>query len=159
MFNPQFVEHEIATHQANLRREAENERLARQAQSSPAHADASSGAGEAEGLRSRLGDLLLAYGLKLKRLDAPAVLASGTTPAIPRGARLALVATAPLPASTPAPASAPAMAQPVSGFSLLRYETLPPVGVIFWRLDRLGAGMAGRQGGYLTLTWLAAGDR
>ena len=154
MFNPQFVEHEIATHQASLRREAEIERLARQAQAATAHEGQNTGAREAEGLRSRLGDLLLAYGLKLKRLDAPAALAGGTMAAIPRGARLALVTTAPLPAS----ASAPAIAQPVSGFSLLRYETLPPVGVFFWRLDHLGAGMAGRQG-YLTLTWLAAGDR
>lgn len=154
MFNPQFVEHEIATHQADLRREAEIERLARQAQSSRAREGQNPGSGEAEGLRSRLGDLLLAYGLKLKRLDAPAVLAGGATHAIPRGARIALAASTPLAPS----ASAPAMAQPVSGFSLLRYETLPPVGVFFWRLDRLGAGMAGRHG-YLTLTWLAAGDR
>ncbi|HEX6799034.1 MAG TPA: hypothetical protein VF116_15095 [Ktedonobacterales bacterium] len=159
MFNPQFVEHEIATHQASLRREAEIERLAREAQSgTTAHEGqrADAGVGEAAGLRSRLGDLLLAYGLRLKRLDTPAILAGGTTPAIPPGAQLALVATAPLPAATPA--SAPALAQPVSGFSLLRYETLPPVGVFFWRLDRFGAGLAGRQG-YLTLTWIAAGDR
>lgn len=155
MFNPRFVEHEIAMHQANLRREAENERLARQAQSSTmTHEGQDAGAGEAAGLRSRLGDLLLAYGLRLKRLDTPAILGGGTTPAIPPGAQLALVATAPLPATTPAPA----LAQPVSGFSLLRYETLPPVGVCFWRLDRFGAGLAGRQG-YLTLTWIAAGDR
>lgn len=154
MFNPQFVEHEIATRQTTLRREAENERLAREAKSATSHTSQSAGAGEAESLRSRLGDLLLAYGLKLKRLDAPAVLAGHTTAAIPAGAKIALVATAPLPAS----ASAPTMAQPVSGFSLLRYETLPPVGVFFWRLDRFGAGLAGRQG-YLTLTWLAAGDR
>lgn len=149
MINPRLVEHEIATRQADLRHQAEIQRLARQARAARAGQSTTS---TAEGLRSRLGDLLLAYGLKLKRLDAPGAVPGGTA-AIPSGARLALVATAPL------PASAPAMAQPVSGFSLLRYETLPPVGVFFWRLDRLGfGGGAGRQG-YLTLTWLAVGGR
>lgn len=157
MFNPQFVEHEIASHQADLRREAENERLARQA--GAAREGRGTAGNTGEGLRSRLGDLLLAYGLKLKQLDTPGALAgSAPGPSIPAGARLALVTAAPL------PASAPAMAQPISGFSLLRYDTLPPVGIFFWRLDRLGAaagtaaGTAGRQG-YLTLTWLAAGER
>lgn len=157
MFNPQYVEHEIATHQADLRREAEMERLARQA---GAARESQSTAGNAgEGLRARLGDLLLAYGLKLKQLDTPRAVAGGARgPNIPAGARLALVATAPLPASVPA------TAQPVSGFSLLRYDTLPPVGIFFWRLDRLGAaagtaaGAASREG-YLTLTWLGAGER
>lgn len=157
MMNPRFVEHEIASHQADLRREAEMERLARQARVAHEGRGMAGTAGDGEGLRSRLGDLFLAYGLKLKRLDAPGALSgSASGPAIPAGAHLALVAAAPL------PASAPAMAPPVSGFSLLRYETLPPVGVFFWRLDSLGAGAGagamGRQG-YLTLTWLAAGDR
>ncbi len=152
MFNPEFVEHEIAARQAALRREADMERLARQA--GAAHTGQSTAAGDGEGLRSRLGDLLLTYGLKLKRLDVPSALSGSTSvPTIPAHPRVALVAAVPL------PGSAPAMAQPVSGFSLLRYETLPPVGVFFWRLDRLGAGAsaAGRQG-YLTLTWLAPGE-
>lgn len=151
MINPMLVEREIATHQADLRREAAVERLVRQAR----EAGESQGAAQnGEGLRSRLGDLLLAYGLKLKGLDAPSAVPGGAA-AIPSGARLALVAAAPLPASAPAVAH---LAQPVSGFSLLRYETLPPVGIFFWRLDRLGAATTGRQG-YLTLTWLASGNR
>lgn len=149
MINPMLVEHEIATRQAELRREAAIERLTHEAGDVSEDQNA---VWSSEGLRSRLGDLLLAYGLKLKRLDVPSAVPGGTA-VIPSGARLALVATAPL------PASAPATAQPVSGFSLLRYETLPPVGIFFWRMDRLGfSGGTGRQG-YLTLTWLAAGDR
>ena len=154
MINPLFVEHQTSSHQADLRHEAEMDRLAHEAKGPR---EGQGAVGDSEGLRSRLGDLLLAYGLRLKRLDAPSALSGGTA-AIPSGARLALVAVPPLP--TPAPTPASATAQPVSGFSLLRYETLPPVGVFFWRLDRLGFGSGGiGTQSYLTLTWLAVGSR
>ncbi len=155
MFNPQFVEHEIATRQADLRREAEMARMAREAGAARARQNTADNIGA--GLRSRVGDLLLAYGLKLKRLDTPdAIPGSALVAGIPVGARLAVVSAPPL------PEPAPAVAQPVSGFSLLRYDTLPPVGIFFWRLDRLGTGTgsgAGDPQGYLALTWLAARER
>lgn len=139
MLNPTIAQERIRSHQAELAREADGDRLARQATANQAL--------PTEALRARLGDLLLASALKLKRLDAPAgfqaayrVSAGLPAPAAPAGALL--------------PASATAQARPTFGFSLLRYGALPAVAVMYWRLDTLGArGTAGN--GYLTLTWLA----
>ena len=139
MLNPALVQERIRSHQAELAREAEGDRLARQASSGqPTPADA---------LRSRLSDLLLASALKLKRLDAPAgfqgayrVTAGPATPAVAAGALVQ--------------AQGATHLRPTFGFSLLRYGSLPAVGVMYWRLDTLGARGAA-AGGYLTLTWLA----
>lgn len=136
MLNPALVQERIRSHQAELVRQAEGDRLARQAsagQPTPT-----------EALRSRLSDLLLASALKLKRLDAPAGFQAAyhVTAGLPSPAAGALV-----------PAQAAAHPRPTFGFSLLRYGSLPAIGVMYWRLDTLGARGA-TAGGYLTLTWL-----
>jgi hypothetical protein len=137
MLNPILAQEHVRAHQAELAREAEGNRLARQAtadQLTPTDA-----------LRSRLSDLLLASALKLKRLDAPTGFQAAyhVTAGPPSPAVGALV-----------PAQAAAHPRPTFGFSLLRYGSLPAVGLMYWRLDTLGARGA-TAGGYLTLTWLA----
>ncbi|MFI5272314.1 MAG: hypothetical protein ACHQ4H_04690 [Ktedonobacterales bacterium] len=141
MMNPIFIEHQVQSHQAALLHEAETERLM--------HDTAAGTDTRTLGVRAWLGDLLLGYGLRLKGVDV----GRGATALATR--RFALEPAAPaigLPAGVRL--DAPARARPAFGFSLLRYEALPAVGVMFWRLDTLGA--RGAYGnGYLTLTWLA----
>ena len=141
MLNPILAEERIRSHQAELIHQAEVDRLTSQAASDH------SAPIPPEALRARVGDLLLAYALKLKGLD------------IPQGANLGYRLSAALP-TLAAPVQAallPVAAQPrpTSGFSLLCYDNLPAIGLMYWRLDSLGARGAA-TGGYLTLTWLAS---
>ncbi|WIG59559.1 MAG: hypothetical protein OJF49_002306 [Ktedonobacterales bacterium] len=138
MMNPVLLDDHLHAHRNALLCEAATERLRRAAtaQTLTPH----------DALASRLGDLLLLWGLKLKQRSyaAPVLTTAGLAPTSGvRGYRLAPAA----------PGLVPALSgvRPTFGLHLLQYDQMPTIGLMYWR--------ANMNGGYLALTWLAEREK